>query len=143
MYQKDFILRMIEMLGDLIAGILGLIRKGDFQQASQSIDNAYYNFLKEDAAYFRHIPREKLTEELIREHNYSNGHLEMLSELFFVEAELLYAKGNQDESIEFYEKVLILCEFVERESKLFSAAKQSRLSMIKSRINVLRDASLQ
>ncbi len=41
MYQKDFILRMIEMLAELVAGILGLIKKGDFQKASQSIDNAF------------------------------------------------------------------------------------------------------
>jgi hypothetical protein len=33
MYQKDYILRMIEMLGEMIAGILGLIKKGEFEQA--------------------------------------------------------------------------------------------------------------
>ncbi len=32
MYQKDYILRMIEMLGDLIAGIFGLIRKGEYSR---------------------------------------------------------------------------------------------------------------
>jgi hypothetical protein len=75
MYQKDFILRMIEMIGELIAGILGLIKKGDFGQASQSIEIAYSNFLREDASFFRSISKEKLTEKLIHEHNYTNGHL--------------------------------------------------------------------
>ncbi len=31
MYQKDYILRMIEMLGELVRAILGLIVKGNFQ----------------------------------------------------------------------------------------------------------------
>jgi tetratricopeptide (TPR) repeat protein len=135
MYKKDFILRMIQMLGEVIARILGLIRKGDFQQASQSLENAYTDFLKQDAAFFRNIPKEKLTDELIKGHNYSNGHLEILSELFFVEGELLYTKGNVKESLEFYEKALILFDFVDKESKLFSLNRQSKISIIKSRIH--------
>ena len=56
MYQKDFILRMIEMLAELIAGILGLIKKGDFQKASQSLESAYQDLLKEDSTFFNKIP---------------------------------------------------------------------------------------
>jgi hypothetical protein len=142
MYQKDFILRMIEMLGDLIAGILGLIRKGDFQKASQSLENAYYDFLKQDASLFRCIPKEKLTEELIHKHNYTNGHLEILSELFYTEAELKYAKGDRSISLEFYEKALLLFEFVDKESKLFSTDKQSKILNIQNRIAQLKDKTL-
>ena len=56
MYQQDYILRMIEKIGILINGILGLIKKGDFQEASLSIDDAYQDVLKEDAAFFNSIP---------------------------------------------------------------------------------------
>jgi NADPH-dependent glutamate synthase beta subunit-like oxidoreductase len=38
MYQKDYILRMLEMLSDLIALILGLIKKGDIRQASERLE---------------------------------------------------------------------------------------------------------
>jgi tetratricopeptide (TPR) repeat protein len=139
-YQKDFILRMIEMLGELIAGILGLIKKGDFRQASQSLENAYYDFLKQDASLFRSIAKEKLTDELIKKHNYTHGHLEILSGLFYAEAELLYAQGNNSESIEFYEKALILYEFVDKESKSFSFDNQSKISIIQNRIAQLKNA---
>ena len=142
MYQRDYIMRMIEMIGELVAGILGLIKKGNFQQASLSLENAYYNFLKEDAALLRNINKEKMTDELIKEHNYTNGHLEILSELFYAEAELLYAKGNHRESIEFYEKTLILYEFVAQESKSFSLEKQSRILSIQDRIIKLKEETL-
>jgi hypothetical protein len=46
MYQKDYILRMIEMLGDLIAGILGLIKKGEFEKAADKLENLYLGMLK-------------------------------------------------------------------------------------------------
>ena len=81
-YQKDYILRMIEMIGEFIALLLGLLKKDDVQQAAERLDNAYRQFLKEDAAYFRIIPKEELTTKLLEEHNYTYGHLKILSELF-------------------------------------------------------------
>jgi hypothetical protein len=125
---------MIEMLVDLMAYILGLIKKGDFQKATQSLENAYYDFLKQDAAFFHRIPKEDLTDKLLREHHFTNGHLEILSELFYAQAELSYAQGNQIRSFQFYEKALVLLDFIEKESKTFSVEKQSRISLIKDRI---------
>lgn len=138
MYRQDYILRMIEMLADLIAGILGLIKKGDFQKASRSLDNAYYDFLKQDAAFFQSISTKELTNKLIIEHNFTNGHLEILSELFYAQAELLYAQGNRINSLEFYEKSLVLLDFVIKESKIFSIEKQSKVSLIQNRITKLK-----
>ena len=138
MYQRDYLLRMIEMIADLIVGILGLIKKGEFQQASQSLDAAYYDFLKQDASLFRSIDKEKLSDELLSVHNYTNGHLEILSELFYAEAELLYAQGQQSKSIEFYEKTLVLYEFVNKESKTFSFDKELKISLIRNRIDQLK-----
>jgi len=141
MYNKDYILRMIEMLSDLIAGILGLIKKGDYHQASQSLDNAYYDFLKKDASFFQTIQKEDLTVRLLKEHNYNNGHLEILSELFYAQAELFNAQGNKLESLNFYEKSLILLDFVNKESKSFSFEKQSKLSLLQNRIDNLKSVS--
>jgi hypothetical protein len=134
MYQKDFILRMIEMLGELVAGILGFIRKGEFPKAAKALENAYYDFLKEDASFFRNIPKEKLTEELLQKHNYTNGHLEILAELFYAEAELLYAEGKQAESKVFYDKALFLFEFIEKETETYSIDQTSKVSTIQDRL---------
>jgi len=142
MYQKDFLLRMIEMIAELVAGILGLIKKGDYKQASQSLDYAYSNFLKQDASLLQSIPKEELTVTLLREHNYNNGHLEILSELFYAQAELFYAQGKQTESLEFYEKSFILLNFITKESESFSLDKQSRLTALQERISELKDSAL-
>lgn len=142
MYQKDFLLRMIEMIAELVAGILGLIKKGDYKQASQSLDYAYSNFLKQDASLLQSIPKAELTATLLREHNYNNGHLEILSELFYAQAELFYAQGKQTESLEFYEKSFILLDFITKESETFSLDKQSRLTALQERISELKDSAL-
>ena len=138
MYQKDYILRMIEMLGDLLAAIFGLVRKGDLDGASEKLDRIYYDMLKEDAAFFRAIPAEDLTRKLIEEHNYTNGHLEILAELFNAEAELELAQGNQAGGIEYSEKALILFEFIDIEQKTLSVERLDKMAAIRDRILKLK-----
>lgn len=135
MYRKDFIMRMIEMIGELVAGILGYIKKGEFSKASESIEKAYTDTLNEDAAFFAKIPLEDLTNILIEKHNYSNGHLEILLELFYAQAELSFAQKNMDESKVFYQKSLKLLSYVLEENKVFSFEKQARLQYLKDRIS--------
>ncbi|GAO31035.1 hypothetical protein [Geofilum rubicundum] len=130
---------MIEMLAELVAGILGLIRKGDYKRASQSIDHAYQDLLKQDAGFFDKIPLNQLTDSLVQEHNYTNGHLEILSELIYSQAELFYAQKNYNKSLEYYQKSRFLLEFIIKDTQSFSIEKQSRLSYLENRMAELEN----
>jgi len=125
---------MVEMLGELIASILGLIKKGSYKQASEALEKAYINFLNEDAAFFRTIPTDKLSQKLIEEHNYTNGHLEILAELFATEAELQYAQNNKNACSEFSEKAIMLLEFLNKETKNYSLERNEKITLLKSRL---------
>lgn len=137
MYQKDYILRMIEMLGEMIAGILGLIKKGEFEKAGEKLENIYYKLLKEDSAFFSNIPENKLTDKLLKDHNYTNGHLEVLAELFNVEAELCLAQGNKAGSLGYSRKSLILFEFIDKEYKTYSQERTGKMEAVGERIKNL------
>ena len=139
MYQKDYILRMVEMIGDLIAALLGLIKKGDLEQAEKILDRGYYELLRRDASFFQLIPKEHLTDKLLGEHHYTNGHLSILAELFFAEATLSEAQNKQNNALVCYEKSLILLEFLEQDDKTWSAKREERISQLKERISVLSD----
>jgi hypothetical protein len=134
MYQKDYILRMIDMAMDLIAAILNLIKIGEYPQASRAIENAFYDYLKQDAAFFNRIPKEELTGTLLTGHNFTNGHLQILSELFYAQAELSAALGNRADSLQFYEKSLILLDFIDKQSQTFSAQRQERKELIMNKL---------
>ncbi len=138
MYQKDYILRMIEMLGDLLAAIFGLVKKGDYNQASEKLERIYYDMLKEDAAFFRSIPRDKLTDVLLEKHNYTNGHLEILAELFNAEAELLMAQGHGADCLAYSEKSLMLFEFIDTRQKTLSMERLDKMKLIRERISALK-----
>jgi hypothetical protein len=139
MYQRDYILRMIEMIGDLIAAILGLIKKGDYINASEQLGRIYFDMLKEDASFFRAIPEEELTHKLLQEHNYTNGHLEILAELFNAEAELELAQSNRAGSLEYSSKSLILFKFIDAEQKTYTPDRIKKMTAIKERIEALRN----
>lgn len=139
MYQKDYILRMIEMIGDLIAAILGKIRKGDFEQASDQLARIYYDILREDASYFRTLPEDEITSKLLADHNYTNGHLEILAELFNAEAELCKAQGNIASCIDYSKKSLIVFEFIDKEQKIYSLERINKMETIRKRIDTLNE----
>jgi hypothetical protein len=129
---------MIEMLGDLLAVIFGLIKKGDHKKATEQLSKIYYNMLKEDAAFFRAIPAEDLTNKLMKEHNYTNGHLEILAELFNAEAELEITQGHKSDSLEYLEKSLMLFEFIDREQKTLIPRRLEKMDAIRKRINEIQ-----
>lgn len=137
MFQKDYILRMIEMIGDLIAAILGLIKKGDPEQAQKLLERGYYELLRREASFFQMIPKEQLTHTLLNEHNYTSGHLAVLAELFYAEALVCEATDRKKDGLVSYEKSLVLLEFLEQEDRTWSAQREERMNQIKSRITEL------
>jgi hypothetical protein len=138
MYQKDYILRMAEMLGEMIAAIFGLVKKGDYKQAEERLGRIYYDMLKQDASYFRSLPELELTDKLLKKHNFNNSHLEILAELFNAEAELALSQGNRKGSLEFSVKALIIFEFIDKELKTYSSDRINKMKAIRERIEVLK-----
>lgn len=134
MIQKDYILRMIEMLGELIAGILGLIRKGDYAKAGEKLSQIYYDMLKQDAAFFRNLPETDLTDKLLQEHNYTNGHLEILAELFNAEAGLSLARGDRETALSYSRKAILLFEYVDKAYKTYSPDRIDKINTLRERL---------
>ena len=139
MYQKDYILRMIELLGDLIRAIFGWIARGNFAQAEQKISEAYLTFLRKDASFFNRIPEDELTTTLMADHNYTHGHLEILAELMHAQAFLTYTRGDRLESLVYYRKSLKLFEFVEEKDKTYSPDRVEKMEKIKTLIRDLQE----
>jgi hypothetical protein len=134
MYQKDYILRMVEMFGELLRAIFGMITRGDYNQATKAIDEAYLTMLRKDAAFFQQIPAHELTTTLITNHNYTNGHLEILAELLYAEASLQYTTKIFADSLLNYKKSIILFEFVDKANRIYSNERQEKMEQIRKRI---------
>jgi hypothetical protein len=137
MYQKDYILRMIEMLGDYIRAVIDLISHGKLREAEDKLGEAFYTMLQKDSWFFQNISLDQLTRTLIEDHNYTNNHLMILAELLYVEAELEYAKANNVRSLLLYKKSLALFVFVDEAYRTYSFERLERIGEIKRRIEEL------
>ena len=102
------------------------------------ISRIYYDMLKQEAVFFRSIPQDELTDKLLREHNFTNGHLEILAELFNAEAEVQMARGNKKECAEYSLKALVLFEFIDKEQKTYSYERIKRMEGLRERIKSIR-----
>jgi hypothetical protein len=125
---------MIEMIAQLIAGILKLIRTGDLNRASQDLQSAYRLAFQHDSLKLKDISEDKLIDTLIREFHYTTGHLEMLAELFYAEAELLWAEKKQTESLLYYRKSLALYEYIDKDYRAYSQERLDKIQAIKERL---------
>jgi hypothetical protein len=134
MYEKDYILRMIEMLGDLLRAIFGMITRGDLQQASRNLNEAFYTMLRKDAEFFHRIPPGEMTRTLIEDHNYTNNHLLILAELLYAEGELEFTLGNKSGSKMCYRKSLLLFEFVFQAERTYSKDRLDRMEEIRKKL---------
>lgn len=137
-FQRDYLLRMIEMLGDFIIAILGKIKKGETEQANEQLEQIYYDFLKNDAAFFRSLTENQLTESLLTEHNYTHGHLQILAELFFAEAELRAARKEFNECKSYFQKSLKIFEFIDVELKTFDEERVKKIESIREKIATIK-----
>ncbi len=126
------------MVGDLLASIFGMIKNKDYKKASEQLGKIYNNMLKEDAAFFRSIPADDLTYKLMKDHNYTNDHLEILAELFNAEGELGISQGHKPDSLEYFEKSLLLFEFIDREKKTYSAVRLEKMAGIRKSIQEIQ-----
>ncbi len=139
MVQRDYILRMIEMLAQVIAGILKLIKSGDLHQASQSLQSAYGMAFRNEALKLKILPEEGLIDTLLQEYLYTNGQLEMLAELFYAHAELLLAENKTAESMSYYRKSLALLEYIDIVCRSYSQERQDRMQAIRERLKEFKD----
>ncbi len=128
---------MIEELGKFLALLLGLIKKGEYQKSSELLENIYYDLLKEDAAFFRNIPEEDLAQGLLEKHNYTNGHLEILAELFNAEAELCFAQNDKPNTLSYSRKSLRLFRFIDTGLKTYSKERIDKMQEIEERLKNL------
>ncbi len=133
-FQSDYILRMIEMMGDLMAALMGKIRRKDFEKANDQLEESYTEFLKEDAAFFRSLPIEGMTDSLLNDHNYTHDHLQILAELFYAEAELQLARNKKNDAKLFFEKSLKLNEYLDLAYKTYDEARIKKIELLNQQI---------
>jgi len=132
MYQKDYIMRMIEAFAKMVAGIIGLIKKGDPDGARTLIKEAYDTILKinpeelyqyDDPEWYKFCNERSLDE------------LEMIAELFKLEGEIRMDAGNSEESLRMRYRSLELFKYVDEQSGTYSVIRFEKISSLEDELS--------
>ena len=123
------------MFGEMLAGILGLIRKRRYQEASRAIENTCVELLRKNTSDILKVDADKLPETLQRDFNFNQQQLEIVAGLLYAEAELNYRQNKFPESKSNFQKSLTIFKYLDSEQKTYSMERLTRISDIEKRIS--------
>ncbi len=128
--ERDYLMRQLKMLFDVIQKILGHRKKGEESLAREQIDFFYKCLKIDEDVRLKNI--EELMNLLVDRKKLTNEHLEMVAIVLKEQGEL---SESAEQKLDFYRKSYIILEKVERESTSFSMERQMRLAGLKDILN--------
>lgn len=100
MFQRDYILRMIEQLARVLAKLLLHVEKRDFRAVEEEIDHAYKNLVGLDRNTIHSLSGDSLIDLLNIGFDFKAGKSLVIAKLLMQEANLMKLKGYSQEEIE-------------------------------------------
>lgn len=128
--EKDFLMRQLKMLFDVISKILRHREKGENEEAEQEIQY-FYECLKIDDD-IKKLTIGQLVNVLENKKKLSNEHIELVAFVLKEQGELA---NEEDAKLNLFRKSYFLLEKVERESTSFSLDRQMKISELKQYLN--------
>jgi hypothetical protein len=128
--ERDYLMRQIMQLFEVLQKILGLRIKGDKEEAESQI-KYFYTILKWEKD-IRRFTLEELLNYVEHEKQLSREQIELLAFVLKEQGELA---EEENERLDFFRKAWFLLDKVERESTVFSMDRQMRLTELKAYLN--------
>ncbi|MBN2635845.1 MAG: hypothetical protein JXR61_06210 [Prolixibacteraceae bacterium] len=124
--ERDYLMRQLLMLFEVIHKILRLRKNGKEEEAEKEI-NYFYECLKIDDE-IQKLSIEKFIDVLVNDKQLTNEHLEMIAFVMKEQGEL--AK-NEKERLHYLNKAYFILRKVEQESTSFSMDRQMKMAELK------------
>ncbi len=128
--ERDFLMRQMMMLFEVIQKIINFRKKGQHQEAEEQI-NYFYSYLKLEKD-IRKMNIESLLEYLTFEKKLTNNHIEMIAFVLKEQGELV---EDTEQKLDFFRKAYFLLEKTDRESTSFSMERQMKLAELREYLN--------
>jgi hypothetical protein len=136
MERKDYLIRYFEMLGQVMARLMGFKRRGDFEAGIEEIDQTLNEALKVDLSLLESIEPSKLMHELIEKRNFGFDQLKFLGELVYERAEFFSLQNRAQQANSNYCFALEIFEHIDRTSGVYSSEQMTKIETIKGKIIV-------
>ncbi len=142
MEQRDYLQRQIEQLGQILgkilANLLNLKSKGQVIGNIEIIDQTLKSELNFDFDALLALSPDEFIDKLKTEKSFSDENLIMLVEILILIADEYSDRDNRkEESKMIYQKCLLIYEYLEKTSTLYSLTRPMEIEQIKTKIQQL------
>lgn len=120
MFQRDYILRMIEEFAKFLAAITGLKAGGNLEEALKKIDEAYNELLEVNPKMIKSLSEDEVLDYFQKEKEYDNQQLNMVAELLYQEGMIYVEEGDPVSARNVLEKSKILIGYLMDNDSMFS-----------------------
>lgn len=120
MFQRDYILRMIEEFAKFLAAITGLKAGGNLEEALKKIDEAYNELLEVNPKMIKSLSEDEVLDYFQKEKEYDNQQLNMVAELLYQEGMIYVEEGDPVSARNVLEKSKILIGYLMDNDSTFS-----------------------
>ena len=138
MEQRDYMMRQIEQLGQVLALILArLLNIKQVPSASLSLDeimSIYSDELDFTLDLILQTPKEKLIELLTTRIKFIDRHFEKMAEILSETADLYDSSGQADTARDLREKSILIYEHLQETTGVYSLDRMMKISEIKQRL---------
>jgi hypothetical protein len=128
--ERDYLMRQLMMLFDVISKIIRHRKKGENENAQDEI-NYFYSCLKIDED-IRTMDIQELLDFLINVKKLTNEHIEMVAFVLKEQGELAETSETKHD---FFRKAYFLLDKVDRESITFSMDRQMKIADLREYLN--------
>ncbi len=140
MEQEDYIKKQIDrlgqVLGKILANLLGFKNQADILSGIESVNQAFKSELDLDLEELITVSPEKFMNTLLETKKFSEENLEKLSNIFLHLAKETDQGNLENERVKsLYEKSLCILEHIDRVSSCYSVERNSKIEDIKTRID--------
>jgi DNA polymerase IIIc chi subunit len=128
--EKDYLMRQLMMLFEVIHKMLRHRKKGESEEAEKSIQYFYECLKIEDD--LEQLSVEQLIDLLEGEKNLTKEQIELVAFVLKEQGEL---QSDESRRVKFFQKAYFLLQNVDRESPLFSLDRQMKMEELKTYLN--------
>jgi hypothetical protein len=138
--QEDYIKKQIDklgqVLGKILADLLGFKNQADILSGIESVNQAFKSELDLDLEELITVSPEKFMNTLLETKKFSEENLEKLSNIFLHLAKETDQGNLENERVKsLYKKSLCILEHIDRISSCYSVERNSKIEDIKTRID--------
>ncbi len=135
MIRQDYILRLIEEAGAVIAKLLNLRKAKKFDQAQELIERCYSGFFQLETASLNQKNGQELLNWLLENRNLQEPQLKVLADLLVEEGEIFQLIRDTEKAHDRFKKAFLILEYLNQANpQIYSFERARKIVEIQQKI---------